>query len=145
MLRTLLLLLPALLPSWRFFKTIEPSPRVEWALTTADGALPDRWHAYRPPPRHVPPLAMARRMLWNPGWNEALYLVSCAERLMEGPNAHAHEEIFRRVRADVIQAGAVSPVLLQFRLVFVSREGAQLMREVTYQSEARALIPADNP
>lgn len=137
MVNTLLLLLPALLPSWRFFKTIEPSPRVEWAVA-APAHAPTDWRPLRPRPRRVSPLSMAGRMLWNPGWNEALFLVSCAERLMEGPDTHAHEEIFRRVRAEASgDARIARQDTLQFRLVFVSRLGPQIVREVTYQSEAR--------
>ena len=36
MLQTVKLLLPALIPSWRFFSTIAPSPRIEFALLDAN-------------------------------------------------------------------------------------------------------------
>ena len=75
--RLLLLLLPALIPSWRFFKTVEPSPRVQWTLVQ-DGER--KWQEFNPRPEVVSFGRMLRRMVWNPRWNEALFLVSLAER-----------------------------------------------------------------
>lgn len=36
-------------------------------------------------------------MLWNPVRNESLFLVSCAERLIEHPTVHSEEEILKRI------------------------------------------------
>jgi len=40
MLRTLQLLLPALIPSWEFFKAVAPSPRIEYWIEE-DGPFGD--------------------------------------------------------------------------------------------------------
>lgn len=122
MLTSLRLLLPALVPSWRFFETVQPSPRVEWRVEGGD------WRAFRPRPAHVPVWRMALRLFWNPDWNEALYAVSLAERLVAEPTAHAEAEMFRLIARQ--GSGRVT-----FRLVFVTREG----RAVLFHSAPRLL------
>ena len=134
----LALLLPALIPSWNFFDVIAPSPRIEYALSTSLGAQGD-WREFRPRPERVSLLAMLGSLFWNARWNETLFLVSCAERLMQNPTAHSQDEIFRRIAADLARrqdAAAMQP-WLYFRLVFVSREGDTVDREVLFQSEPR--------
>ncbi|MEP0153348.1 MAG: hypothetical protein ABJE81_01625 [Pseudophaeobacter sp.] len=117
-----------MIPSWRFFKTVAPSPRIEYRLIEA-GRVGD-WQEDRPRPWHLGPGQILRRMLWNPNWNEQLYLVSCSERLIEAPSQHSVDEINRRV-ARLLPPG---PESLQFRLVFLSREGAQIGKLVEYES-----------
>lgn len=126
MLATLRLLAPAVMPSWRFFDGIAPSPRIEYAELLTRDARAQHWQELRPRAQKLPVATLLRRMFWNPEWNETLFLVSCAERLMETETQHSQNEIFRRIRSD-------SP-FLQFRLIFVHREGDELVREVTYLS-----------
>ncbi|WP_165185710.1 hypothetical protein [Caulobacter soli] len=132
------LLLPALIPSWNFFDVIAPSPRVEYALSATPGAVGD-WREFRPRPPHVSVPAMLRRLVWNPRWNETLFIVSCAERLIDEPTDHSQDEIFRRIAADLARqpdAAALEP-WLSFRLVFLSREGEVVDSEVLFQSAPR--------
>ena len=133
MIRLLSLLLPALIPSWRFFKTVAPSPRIEYRLLDADGAGP--WQQDRPRPQHLSFGKMMARMFWNPDWNEQLFLVSCSERLIEAPSQHSLDEINTRV-ARLLPPGGQE---FQFRLVFLSREGAQIVKQVEYESEPVSL------
>lgn len=123
MIALLRLLLPALVPSWRFFKSVQPSPRVYWQY---EGDTD--WQEFRPRPAHISPLTMARRLVWNPRWNEALYAVSLAERLTVDPTPHAENEMFRLIMAQADRAGA-----LRFRLIFVTRD----TRDITFQSPLR--------
>lgn len=132
MLRTLTLLLPALMPSWRFFDIIAPSPRIEFALLTTADETPEHWQEFRPRPARLSLATMLKRMLWNPHWNESLFLVSCAERLEEHPTAHSEQEILSRMKRDVRHHPAAP--YLQFRLVFLSRAGTEIQKEVTYLS-----------
>lgn len=135
MLRPLARLLPALIPSWNFFDVIAPSPRVEFArLASADDAARD-WREFRPRPQHVSSLAMLRRLFWNPRWNESLFVVSCAERLIDQPSGHSADEIFRRVAADLGDDAG----WLTFRLVFLSRDGETIAREVLFEAAPRRL------
>lgn len=138
MLHPLRLLLPALIPSWNFFDVIAPSPRVEYALTSAKDEVPDGWREFRPRPERVSVPAMLGRLLWNPRWNQSLFVVACAERLIDEPTDHSQDEIFRRIAADL--AGQPDTAeWLSFRLAFLRREGDALEREVLYQSAPRRL------
>lgn len=131
-------LLPALIPSWRFFDTIGPSPRIEYALLSAATEAPQAWRAFRPRPDHVSPSVMLARLFWNARWNETLFLVSCAERLLDHPTAHSENEIFARISADLDrQPGAAAGNWLCFRLVFLQREGETVVGEELFRSEPR--------
>lgn len=130
--KTLSLILPILLPSWRFFKTVEPSPRVHWALMQS----PDHWHSYRPRPDRVSVVTMLRRLLWNPRWNQTLYVVSCAERLHLDPNPHSEAQIAARVAREILDSGAADTAMrFRFRLVFVQRVGDHMVEDVVFVSE----------
>ncbi len=136
MLQTLKLLLPALIPSWRFFDTIAPSPRIEFTLLKTELDASGRWQEFRPRPARLPIGSMLKRLFWNPRWNESLFLVSCAERLMASPTEHSSQEILNRIEAELQRKSidvSATPYL-QFRLVFLSREGAQLQRHITFIS-----------
>jgi hypothetical protein len=139
MLKPLRLLLPALIPSWNFFDVIAPSPRIEYVLSPSADDAPSDWREFRPRPAHVSVLAMLSRLIWNPRWNETLFVVSCAERLMDQPTDHSQDEIFRRIAADLArQPDAASlPAWLSFRLVFLSRESETIGSEVLFQSPPR--------
>ncbi|MET3667317.1 hypothetical protein [Caulobacter sp. 1776] len=135
------LLAPALIPSWNFFDVIAPSPRIEYALLRSVGDASGDWREFRPRPPRVSPIAMLTRLVWNPRWNETLFLASCAERLTETPTPHSEDEIFRRIAADL----AAEPrdderPWLCFRLVFVSREDDALVSEVLFQPAPRRLV-----
>lgn len=137
------LLLPALIPSWNFFDVIAPSPRVEYAVTGGANVKPEAWREFRPRPAHVSPAMMAARLLWNPRWNESLFLVSCAERLIDTPTAHSEDEIFKRIAADLARGPDKVEGWLAFRLVFVAREGEAIAREVLFEARPRALAEID--
>ena len=142
MANTLKLLLPALFPSWRFFDVIAPSPRIEVAVASdPEAPAPAEGSAWRDlrPKRHR--IGLADRLVsffWNPRWNETLFLATCAERLMQEPNEHSAQEIVCRVRADLLaEAADTNPSsYFRFRLVFVSRDGERLRRDVAYVSPA---------
>ena len=128
MMHLLGLLLPALIPSWRFFKSVEPSPRVQWAAE--DGV----WHAFRPRPAHVSVAQMMGLLFWNPDWNDYLYVVSLAERMVVAPSDHSEAEIYRRVQAEAMRCG-VTDGRVQYRLIFLSREEKGLVEEELYRAD----------
>jgi hypothetical protein len=121
MLRLLRLLLPALLPSWRFFQTVEPSPRVEWR---APGG---RWRALCPTPARLTLAQHLARLFWNPARAEALYLVSLSERLF-GEDAARIEALLQVRAADLLAPEQSGP--FELRVVFVQHD----TREVLYTS-----------
>lgn len=142
LLQTLKLLLPALIPSWRFFDVIAPSPRIEFALLNTPQDTPERWREFRPRPPQLSLGEMLSRLVWNPHWNESLFLVSCAERLLASPTEHSDQEIFKRIKSELAlgSSDAMAAPFLQYRLILVSREGAALERRVAYTSEVRRYL-----
>ena len=136
MLKTVKLLLPALIPSWRFFDTIAPSPRIEFTLLKAAHDVPENWQEFRPRPAHLSLGSMLKRLFWNPRWNETLFLVSCAERLMENGAEHSAHEIAKRIQTELEQKAVYSRQMLyfKFRLAFVHRQGIRLQEDITFTS-----------
>jgi hypothetical protein len=118
---------------------IAPSPRVEYAQSPSREDAPSDWREFRPRPEHVSVPTMLGRLFWNPRWNETLFVVSCAERLIDQPTDHSQDEIFRRIAADLapLPDGVALEPWLSFRLVFLSREGDAVDREVLFQSAPR--------
>ena len=137
MLQAIRLLMPALIPAWNFFDVIADSPRVEFALLADPDETPQAWQVFRPPPPGQSLGAMARRLVWNPVWNETLFVVSCAERLMRQPTAHSEDEIYARIAADLVRSGTNPKDWICFRLVFVARQGEDLIRETRFQAVPR--------
>jgi hypothetical protein len=134
MFATLRLILPALLPSWRFFASVGPSPRIDYALLVNASDEPTGWTPFRPRPARRSVAETVWRLIWNPRDNETLYLISCAERILESERARAMEEI--AIRIDRALAGEqVEAPWLVYRLSLVSRgpDGA-LQSEVAFIS-----------
>lgn len=124
MVRLITLLLPALIPSWRFFKAVQPSPRIEWRIK---GRV---WRELSPLPRRLSFAHALGRLAWNPRWNEELYLVSLSERLIATEDPFAYAELTRRIAARTGRA----PAETEFRLVFLSRKREDIRRDVLFWS-----------
>jgi len=134
------LLLPAIIPSWNFFDVIVPSPRIQIALLQSKKQTKPEWAEFRPRPRSLSVKQLFVHLFWNAQWNESLFLVSCAERLIDYPTQHSEEEIFTRIINDtVLKKHKPQYEYIKFRLVFVRREGEALIEEVRYQSKARQI------
>jgi len=142
MIGTLKLLIPALLPSWRFFDTIGPSPRIQFTVLSSESETPSQWQEFRPRPATLSLAQMLRRMLWNPSWNESLFLTSCAERLCQQPTPHSEDEILKRIRKGLLTENSQHSIgdatYLQFRLVLVKRDSAH-PQQVSFQSRIEPL------
>ena len=141
MLAPLKLLLPALIPSWNFFDVIAPAPRVEYALLASPGDATGAWREFRPRPQSVSPVTMLARLVWNPRWNQTLFVMSCAERLAEDRTPeHSEAELFKRIAADLaLEPQDAARPWLCFRLVFVSRDA----EEILFQPAPRLLADID--
>ncbi len=140
MLKTLSLILPVLIPSWRFFKSIEPSPRVQWALFAAADGQAETWQDFRPKPQSTSFAEVVLRLFWSPARNDTLFVVACAERIEQAPTAHSIAEIDQRILGDLDRSGAnLRGKLMQFRLIFVHREGGEMYQDIVFVSDA---IPA---
>ena len=131
------LILPIFIPSWRFFHSIAPSPRVEYALLSDINAAKN-WCEFRPRRERVPFMKMLGRLFWNAPWNENLFMVSCAERLIENPTAHSHDEIAWRIAKELSANDLPSQDIcfLIFRVVFIYEEDNKRMTShILYSSE----------
>lgn len=130
-------LLPALLPSWRFFDFIGPSPRIEFCLLQHAGDLPSQWQPFRPSPQRISLLARLGALLWNPRGNEALYLLSTSEKLLQRQSVAAQMEIALRIAAAFACGEIVaSPQdrFFQFRLLEIERDGDALHTQISFES-----------
>ncbi len=147
MLRTVGVMVPVVVPSWRFFDVIAPSPRLEyrWMQNRQDERQP--WQEYRPRPASMSVRRMLWHLLWNPRWNEGLFMVSCMERWMESGDPVAWHEITTRLEQEVrAQRARASDMerdaegqYWQFRIILIQREGEQLLRDVVVLSPVYGL------
>jgi len=140
--QTIKLLFPALIPSWDFFESIAPSPRIQFSLLNSEKQIDKHWVEFRPRPQYVSLIEMLNRMLWNPRWNESLFLVSCAERIVGNSSSelilHSEKEILKRIKNDLLQKHqTLTASHFQFRLVFVQRQGKKLIEEVAFISRTQ--------
>ncbi len=84
---------------------------------------------------------MLGRMVWNPRWNQSLYLISCAERLLENATPHSEKEIRDRIAASLALSPHSKPYW-QFRLALVSRDEAGIRKDIAFISPVYADGPA---
>jgi hypothetical protein len=142
MFHTLRLLLPALVPSWRFFDTIAASPRIQYAVFDAEQHIVIDWQEFRPRPTHTSLLTLVERLFWNPQWNESLFMMSCAERIMENYTAHSEDEILTRIGNHYLHdqlSRHTTAQQFQFRLLFIERHGANVRQDIRFVSRLATL------
>ena len=137
-------LLPALIPSWRFFDAIGPSPRVEYRLLSIAGSPLGEWRPFCPRPSHLTVGQMMLRLGWNPAWNEALYVMRCAERVLEGDTGFPLFELERRLRRALRQAAAhahsaSAAAMFEMRILAATRKGHRITHQPVYRSAVLAL------
>ena len=141
---TLKLLLPALIPSWNFFDLISPSPRIQFTLLKEENDLERSWQEFRPRPKHLSFLQMIKRMLWNPEWNESLYLVTCAERIIDAYTPHSENEILTHIESNLKrQVNSITATHLQFQLILVQRTENKLQETVVFTSRIQKILIGD--
>ena len=136
MIRALTLLLPVLVPSWRFFAMVGPSPRIEVAVLASETATPQDWQEFRPRSATIPFPAMLQRLVWNPGWNEQLFLMSCAERFLGDEWQAGLDHILFHIRSDLQHAPHTREAApyFQVRLIVVTRAADELVKEEVFRS-----------
>jgi hypothetical protein len=145
--RVLRLVLPVLVPSWRFFDSIGPSPRLEyqWRAPEAPEDPAQAWTPWVLTPARVGVGTMFARLFFNAARNETLYLLACCERLLDDGSRHAEQEIAARLSAHLHEGRLAAPGLVRFRVVEVHREAGQLQRQVAFVSAAFAVPVAAPP
>ncbi len=145
-------LLPIIFPSWRFFSSIGPSPRIDLGFVAREGDSPEIWIPFRPIPQQITFVEQIIRLFHNPHWNERLYINSCAERLFEGGDQFYLAEIANRLLASIAQGEIVSPanerfMLFRIRAIYSEDTDAnkmgQVKDELFLQSPTYALVNAE--
>lgn len=142
LLQPIKLLLPALMPSWKFFDVIAPSPRIQFILLDRKKQPIANWQEFRPRPEHITTLQTLKRMVWNAKWNESLFLVSCAERIMDNYSPHSENEILNRIGHDFHNKTKAN--YLQFRLVFIQRKEELLEEKTLFTSRLQEFSKEKN-
>jgi len=133
--QSLKLFLPAIFPSWNFFDIISPSPRIEYALFSAEDKEALNWVRFRPRENEFSYSNLLKTLFWNSKWNESLFLVSCAERIIDKYTPHSENEIFKRIEKELMQTDSIEENnFLQFRLVFIQRNKDKLEKEILFTS-----------
>jgi hypothetical protein len=128
-------LLPALIPSWRFFDVIGPAPRCEYRLLSAPARPIDSWREFRPRPAHLSPLQVIGHLFWSPAWNETLFVMRCAERVLEGDTGFPLAELERRLRAHLVARGLIADApLFEMRILACRRSGTHEAQREAYRS-----------
>ncbi len=137
------LILPVIFPSWRFFSSIGPSPRIQFTFLLNENDESQVWQDFRPCPARVSFIQGLRRLFWNPEWNETLYINTCAERLFDEYSLSCEQEIMRRILVTVSRENifhAENDIYLQYRLCAVVREGSEITQPVVFMSKPAALL-----
>ncbi len=159
------LLGPVLIPSWRFFDAVGPSPRIEYAVAEHAAAAPAQWHALPLTVANVSLRQMLWRLLYSAARNDVLFLVSCCERVLEAASDHstdngatengaaragssacagAQREILLRAlqharNAGVLPLQGTAERCLRFRILEVRRVESGLHTELAFSSAAVAV------
>jgi hypothetical protein len=133
-------LLPALLPSWRFFDRVGAAPRLEWARTAGNAA--PVWREFRPQPERREWLEVVQSLVWAPHRNETLFLLSCAERLLEAPEPARERVLLTRLR-ELARAGELPggghEDQLHVRIVITERDGDALASREAWRAAPVAM------
>lgn len=96
------LLLPVLIPSWRFFDTVGLAPCIEFTPLAHEHGSPTQWRTFRAKPARRSWHETLLHLVWDPRGNETLYLLGCAERLLESGASSAEREIRDAVAAEIV-------------------------------------------
>ena len=83
-------------------------------------------------------------MIWNPTWNESLYIVACAERIIDAYNPHSENEILTRIERNLkLEVNEITATHLQFQLILVQRKENKLQETVVFTSRIQKRLLGD--
>ena len=136
------LLLPIIFPSWRFFSSVGPSPRIEVGFVADKIFAPQEWLAFRPLPQKINFTLGLQRLLHNSQWNEQLYINTCAEHLFDEYSEFREREIALRLVAAVLKGEiAVKSEFefLVFRIRALAADAGQVSDDVVFVSQPFSL------
>lgn len=138
--KTLRLFFLILIPSWQFFTETVDSPRIEFSSQETELAEPV-WQelVFRPQSRST--IEIIKSLFFNPCWNEALFIMDCAEFFIaEGQGFE--EKILTRLIIYLKRSKLLPPKAryLRFRLFFISKEReGHFKKDLVFSSELRKI------
>ena len=137
--------LPILFPSWRFFSSIGPSPRIEVGFVADKNSEPQEWLPFRPLTKKITFTLGLQQLFHNPLWNERLYINTCAENLFEGYSEFREREIGRRLvvaalNEEIVVSGECQ--YLVFRIRALEFDAGQVRDDVVFFSKPFSLLDA---
>lgn len=107
----------------------------------------DNWVEFQPRPAKLSIWDMTKRLFYNPVRNEALFIASCAERLIKDEQeygVHSTNEIFARIENDIAnELIKREGQYIQFRLAFIIRQGDQTEKHILFLSQIKKLAHED--
>ncbi|MEN0038998.1 MAG: hypothetical protein AAGC78_18105 [Cellvibrio sp.] len=136
------LILPVLFPSWRFFSSIGPSPRIEVGFASTAQLEPADWFPVFPLPEKISFTSGIVQLLHNPKWNDRLYINTCAEHLFESHSEFHEQQIAQRLLHLISAREIPVPINAQtlfFRVRALVAENGQLTEDITFISRAFSL------
>jgi hypothetical protein len=139
------LLLPILFPSWRFFSSIGPSPRIDVGFIPEENAEPLEWIALNQLPKKISFADTVTRLFYNPEWNAQLHLNTCAEHLIENHLEFYEQEINRQLLAAIAKHKITVPsnnTHIKFRIRTLEYE-EQLQETIVFVSNPVLLTSQD--
>jgi hypothetical protein len=131
------LLLPAIFPSWRFFDTCAPSPRIEFILLETIKKKSSCWKELYPKPFKLSFSKMLIHIFWNPRWNEYLFLIYCVEKFITNPTEKNKEKILYLIKIELGRNSInfTDTPYYQFRLIFLFRDDTKLEKQILFKSK----------
>lgn len=136
------LLLPILFPSWRFFRSIDPSPRIEYGYCESFNESPERWYPLSRIPDHFNFTSSILHLFFNPDWNQQLFMNTCAEHVFEAPNQRWENFIKKRILNDkkiVRKSLILEKNIIQFRIKAIINNESQITSQIIFISNPFAM------
>ncbi len=138
------LIFPAIFPSWRFFSSIGPSPRIQISLLMTADSEPEIWQEFRARPARLTVGQGLLRLIHNPRWNEFLYLNTCAERLFEMESPWHQQEIAMRIGA-ALASGEIAmhgERYWRYRIVAIENNPEAVTETIVLVSDVYSIVQA---
>ncbi len=100
-----------------------------------------QWQPFRPRPARLRVAQLLLRLVWNPAWNETLYVMRCAERVLEGDADFPLLELERRMRGELCVAAEMPATawMFEMQILAASGEGPRVIYQAVYRSPPLAL------
>lgn len=132
------LLAPVFIPSWRFFDEVGSSPRIEIGFGEIQDEPPTVWMEFRSISKDISIKDYIIRMIWNPVRNQDLFLMTCAQKVLEEQKQCYIDQIKRIISASkAVQSQCRhEDRFLYFRLVYLFSDDEDLSKEIGYISDA---------